>query len=54
MYLTDRFYEAGRERGVRYCDPALEIPWPISPHSVTPRDEQWPLLDEDGDELIAR
>jgi dTDP-4-dehydrorhamnose 3,5-epimerase len=45
MYLTDQFYEAGRERGVRYCDPALAIRWPITPRNVTPRDEQWPLLD---------
>jgi dTDP-4-dehydrorhamnose 3,5-epimerase len=45
MYLTDQFYEAGREHGVRYCDPALAIPWPITPRNVTSRDEQWPLLD---------
>ena len=45
MYLTDQFYEAGRERGVRYCDPALAIPWPITPRNVTPHDEEWPLLE---------
>lgn len=44
LYMTDRAYVAGVERGVRYSDPALGIEWPLAPRDVNPRDEQWPLL----------
>lgn len=30
--------------GVRYDDPALAIPWPISNPIMTEKDRQWPLL----------
>lgn len=44
LYMTDFAYVGGLERGVRYSDPALAIPWPLPPREVIPRDEQWPLL----------
>ena len=46
LYLTDQFYEPGLERGVRYSDPAIGVPWPLPPRDVAPRDERWPLLDQ--------
>lgn len=45
FYMTDQFYEAGLERGVRFCDPALGIRWPLPVTRVTERDRNWPLLD---------
>jgi dTDP-4-dehydrorhamnose 3,5-epimerase len=44
LYMTDEFYAPGVEKGVRYNDPALGIPWPLPALDVTPRDQQWPLL----------
>jgi dTDP-4-dehydrorhamnose 3,5-epimerase len=44
FYMTDQFYSAGLEKGVRYSDPSLAIPWPLSPRDVTERDSNWPLL----------
>lgn len=44
LYMTDQYYAPGMERGVRYSDPALGVRWPLEPHGVTLRDQQWPLL----------
>ena len=44
LYLTDQYYSPGHEKGVRFSDPALAIPWPLAPRDVTPRDSAWPLL----------
>ncbi len=44
MYLTDQFYLPGQERGVRFNDPAVAIPWPLPPRDVTERDQAWPDL----------
>lgn len=44
LYMTDQYYAPGMERGVRYSDPALGVRWPLEPHGVAPRDQQWPLL----------
>ena len=44
LYLTDEFYSPGLERGVRYNDPSLNLPWPLTPRDVTERDQRWPLL----------
>jgi dTDP-4-dehydrorhamnose 3,5-epimerase len=45
MYMTDEFYAPGVEKGVRFSDPAIAIPWPLPPRDVTERDSQWPLLE---------
>lgn len=45
FYMTDQFYSPGSEKGVRFDDPALAIPWPLPPRDVTERDRSWPLLD---------
>ncbi|HEX6707579.1 MAG TPA: dTDP-4-dehydrorhamnose 3,5-epimerase family protein [Albitalea sp.] len=44
LYMTDQFYAPGVEKGVRYSDPALGVPWPLPPRDVAPRDQEWPLL----------
>lgn len=45
MYLTDEFYAPGREKGVRWSDPALGIAWPLPARDVAERDDSWPLLE---------
>lgn len=44
LYMTDEFYVAGVEKGLRYNDPALGISWPLAPTDVSERDASWPLL----------
>lgn len=44
LYMTDEFYSPGHEKGVRYSDPYLSIPWPLPVRQVTDRDQAWPLL----------
>lgn len=48
FYMTDQFYVPGLERGVRYSDPSLGIDWPLEPHDVAQRDQEWPLLSARG------
>lgn len=45
MYMTDEYYVAGAEKGVRFNDPKLGVQWPLPPRDVTERDRSWPLLD---------
>jgi dTDP-4-dehydrorhamnose 3,5-epimerase len=44
LYMTDQFYSPGHEKGVRFSDPSLAIPWPLPARDVTERDHGWPLL----------
>jgi dTDP-4-dehydrorhamnose 3,5-epimerase len=44
LYLTDQHFVPGLDRGVRYDDPALAIPWPLPAREVNQRDREWPLL----------
>lgn len=44
FYLTDQFYVPNLEKGVRYCDPALGVSWPLPARDVAARDLEWPLL----------
>jgi dTDP-4-dehydrorhamnose 3,5-epimerase len=44
FYMTDQYYSPGLEKGVRYCDPALGVTWPLEPRDVSERDRNWPLL----------
>jgi dTDP-4-dehydrorhamnose 3,5-epimerase len=38
-------YTPMAERGVRWNDPAIAIAWPMVPSVVSPKDQQWPLLE---------
>lgn len=44
LYMTDQYYVPGLEKGVRFDDPAIAIPWPLPPIDVVARDLAWPLL----------
>ena len=48
LYQISTPYCAEASRGVRWDDPALDIPWPLSPTAVSQRDLSWPGLDEVG------
>lgn len=43
-YLVGGFYTPECERGVRYNDPKLNIPWPMEPQVVSDKDRSWPML----------
>lgn len=43
-YLISATYEPGAQRGFRWNDPALGIPWPFAPHCISPRDAALPLF----------
>jgi len=48
LYKVDGFYDARRDFGVRWNDPALGIPWPVAENDVTlsAKDREQPLLAE--------
>lgn len=44
LYMTDAYYVAGVEKGVRFDDPSLGAQWPLPAGPVADRDRAWPLL----------
>jgi dTDP-4-dehydrorhamnose 3,5-epimerase len=44
-YQVSEFYMPGYERGLRFDDPKLALPWPKKPTDVSDKDRGWPLLD---------
>ena len=49
LYLTSAVYAPELERGLRYDDPLLGIPWPLQARVVSAKDSAWPLLDPGGE-----
>lgn len=47
FYKVDRPWSKAHERGLRWNDPALAIPWPVHPEqaALNPRDAAFPLFD---------
>ncbi len=45
-YAVSEAYTVGAERGLRYDDPALDLPWPRPVAVVSDKDASWPLLVE--------
>jgi dTDP-4-dehydrorhamnose 3,5-epimerase len=45
-YRTTAEYSPPHERGIRWDDRGLSIPWPIGEPHLSPRDRQWPTLTE--------
>jgi dTDP-4-dehydrorhamnose 3,5-epimerase len=45
-YQVSNSYMPGTERGLRYDDPRLALPWPIEVAVISPKDAAWPLLAE--------
>jgi dTDP-4-dehydrorhamnose 3,5-epimerase len=47
-YQMNTPYQPGHDRGVRFDDPRLAIPWPLPATVVSGKDRGWPLLDAVG------
>ena len=45
LYFMSEAFVPGTERGVRWDDPLLEIPWPVSDPILSDRDRSLPELD---------
>ena len=43
-YRLGDFFHPEVAGGVRYNDPALEIPWPVKDPILSQKDKEWPLL----------
>lgn len=44
IYLTTEFYSMEHESGIRYDDPAVNIPWPLKLSVISEKDKNLPLL----------
>lgn len=44
LYMVTNEYAPECERGVLWCDAALDIAWPISAPTLSARDQNWPSL----------
>lgn len=53
FYLAGAFYDPAKERGVRHNDPAIGIRWPVPIQEISPKDSQWPDLNEEFHGLEA-
>lgn len=52
-YQMSASYVPDAARGLRWDDPRLQIPWPVRPPILSPRDQAWPFLDDlDLDDLV--
>lgn len=45
-YQVGEFYTPSCERGLRFDDPRLGLPWAMAPTSISEKDRNWPLLNE--------
>jgi dTDP-4-dehydrorhamnose 3,5-epimerase len=45
LYLVSHAYAPESERGLRWNDPALSLPWPRPPTELSPKDRAWPDFD---------
>jgi dTDP-4-dehydrorhamnose 3,5-epimerase len=43
-YLVDDFFAPEYERGIRWDDPALGVPWPVTVPVLSEKDNQYPAL----------
>jgi dTDP-4-dehydrorhamnose 3,5-epimerase len=48
LYQVSERYTPGRERGLRYDDPALGLTWPLPVAAISEKDAAWPLLESVG------
>jgi dTDP-4-dehydrorhamnose 3,5-epimerase len=46
IYKTTAEYAPDSEFGVRWDDPQLAIPWPVTAPRLSHRDSRWPLLED--------
>jgi dTDP-4-dehydrorhamnose 3,5-epimerase len=53
-YEVGAFYTPNCERGLRFDDPRLALPWRLRPTSVSDKDRNWPLLEPDRLALLRK
>lgn len=41
LYMANACHSLASERGIRYSDPAFEIKWPITPITISEKDQSW-------------
>lgn len=46
VYKVTAEYAPDLERGIRWDDPQLQIPWPLQTPALTPKDASWPRLQD--------
>jgi dTDP-4-dehydrorhamnose 3,5-epimerase len=44
LYKVTGPYDAAADRGIRWDDPALAIPWPVAPSAISEKDRGLPVL----------
>jgi len=44
IYHHSNYYNPSSERGIRYNDPRLNIPWPLAPTVLSDKDQKYELL----------
>jgi dTDP-4-dehydrorhamnose 3,5-epimerase len=52
LYQVSGSYAPAAERGLRWDDPDLGLPWPLPVTVVSPKDASWPLLAERDQRLL--
>jgi dTDP-4-dehydrorhamnose 3,5-epimerase len=52
-YQVGEFYTPGFEHGLRYCDPAFGIEWPLPVSVISGKDAAWPLFEAVREEARA-
>lgn len=52
IYDVTEEYAPEMERGIRWNDPALGIPWPVKQPILTPKDASWPWLQDAEDSFV--
>lgn len=44
LYFCSEYYEPKAASGISWCDPELNIPWPLEPTILSEADQNWPTL----------
>jgi len=45
IYHHSAFYSPEYEHGLRFDDPSLAINWPLPVGAISPKDQSYPLID---------
>jgi len=53
LYLHTASYTPSAEGGVRFDDPALNVPWPLPPADVSERDRKHPLIHKNFQGIVV-
>lgn len=43
-YMVTAAYNPASEGGIRWNDPAVDIPWPLPPSEISDKDRNWPSI----------